>query len=78
MIKVKIRIDDTDDLPRLNRAAKDMPFDIDLVSGWYITDAKSMLGLFSLNLAEPIRVDIYADKKQAAPFLDEIRDMIVE
>lgn len=78
MMKVRIRVDQKDDLPKLNAAAGKMPFDIDLVSGWYVADAKSMIGLFGLNLSAPIRVVIYTDRTSAEPFLREIRHMIVE
>ena len=32
--------------------------DIDLVSGRYVVDAKSILGIFSLDLSKPIRVEL--------------------
>lgn len=78
MVKVRIRLDTTEKLPKLNAAASIMPFDIDLVSGWYVADAKSMMGLFGLDLSAPIRVDIYADHKAAEPFLKFIHDMVIE
>lgn len=36
--------------------------DFDLISGRYIIDAKSIMGIFSLNLAEPITLNIHADE----------------
>lgn len=36
-------------------------FDIDLESGRYIVDAKSIMGIFSLDLSKPITMRIYAD-----------------
>lgn len=36
--------------------------DIDLVSGRYIVDAKSIMGIFSLDLSKPITVNIHADE----------------
>ena len=36
-------------------------FDIDLESGRYLIDAKSIMGIFSLNLAKPIKVYIHSD-----------------
>ncbi|MDQ2087288.1 HPr family phosphocarrier protein [Herbivorax sp. ANBcel31] len=36
-------------------------FDIDLTSGRYVVDAKSIMGIFSLDLSKPIRVDVHAD-----------------
>lgn len=35
--------------------------DFDLSSGRYIIDAKSIMGIFSLDLGKPLRLDIYND-----------------
>lgn len=37
------------------------PFDVDVVSGRYTVNAKSMLGIYSLDLSKPIQVVIYSD-----------------
>lgn len=36
-------------------------FDIDLESGRYVVDAKSIMGIFSLDLSKPITMRVYAD-----------------
>lgn len=76
MIKVWIRLDKSDDLAKLNAVASRMPFDIDLVSGWYIADAKSIVGLFGLDWTSTIRVDIHTDRCSAEPFLQYLRPMM--
>ena len=48
-------------------------FDIDLISGRYIVDAKSIMGIFSLDLAKPIKMEIHTDNcdalmKELEPF----------
>lgn len=35
--------------------------DFDLVSGRYVIDAKSIMGIFSLDLSKPITLNIHAD-----------------
>ena len=35
--------------------------DFDLVSGRYVIDAKSIMGIFSLDLSKPIVMEIYTD-----------------
>ena len=40
-------------------------FDVDLVSGRYAVDAKSIMGIFSLDLSKPIRVNIQSDDADA-------------
>ncbi|MBQ4559044.1 MAG: HPr family phosphocarrier protein [Tyzzerella sp.] len=51
-------------------------YDFDLVSGRYVIDAKSIMGIFSLDLSKPITLNIYAEDeiaddiiKQLAPYL---------
>ena len=48
-------------------------FEIDLRSDRYIVDAKSILGIFSLDLSKPINVEIHSDNcedllKELKPF----------
>ena len=48
-------------------------FDVDLTSGRYVVDAKSIMGIFSLDLSKPIKVDIHGDNcgdlvKELEPF----------
>ena len=43
------------DLTKLNT-------DFDLVSGRYVVDAKSIMGIFSLDLSKPIDLNIQADE----------------
>lgn len=45
--------------------------DFDLVSGRYIIDAKSIMGIFSLDLSKPINLNIHATEN-----LDEIMESI--
>ena len=37
------------------------PFDMDLRAGRHVVDAKSILGIFSLDLSKPISLEVYAD-----------------
>lgn len=36
-------------------------FEVDLISGRYVVDAKSIMGIFSLDLGKPIRVEVHTD-----------------
>ena len=45
--------------------------DFDLVSGRYVIDAKSIMGIFSLDLSKPIDLAIHAEKK-----MDEIMETL--
>jgi phosphotransferase system HPr-like phosphotransfer protein len=45
--------------------------DFDLVSGRYVIDAKSIMGIFSLDLSKPIDLSIHAEEN-----LDEILEVL--
>ncbi len=49
-------------------------FDIDLTSGRYVVDAKSILGIFSLDLTKKIKLQ--AEENEA--FFEEIKPFIVD
>ena len=50
--------------------------DFDLVSGRYVIDAKSIMGIFSLDLSKPIQLEAHSDDCEA--FFEEIKDFIVK
>jgi len=54
-------------------------FDVefDLVSGRYVIDAKSIMGIFSLDLAKPIDLNIHADDELNS-ILDTLKPYIIE
>lgn len=51
-------------------------FDVDLTSGRYIVDAKSIMGIFSLDLSKPIKVEVHNDN--ADEFVNEIKGIIID
>ena len=51
-------------------------FDVDLTSGRYVVDAKSIMGIFSLDLSKPINLNIHADDDAA--ILEVLKAYIVE
>ena len=51
--------------------------DFDLVSGRYVIDAKSIMGIFSLDLSSPIQLNIYADQDEDK-ILETIKPYVVE
>lgn len=50
-------------------------FDVDLTSGRYVVDAKSIMGIFSLDLSKPIKVEVHSDNCDA--FLEEIKNVVI-
>ena len=51
--------------------------DFDLVSGRYVIDAKSIMGIFSLDLSKPIDLSIHADE-ELDPILNILKPYLIE
>ena len=52
-------------------------YDFDLVSGRYVIDAKSIMGIFSLDLSKPITLNIHADDANADDIVKELTPYLV-
>ena len=52
-------------------------YDFDLVSGRYVIDAKSIMGIFSLDLSKPITLNIHADAASADDIVKELAPYLV-
>jgi phosphotransferase system HPr-like phosphotransfer protein len=52
------------------------PYDVDLISGRYTIDAKSLMGIFSLDLTKPI--DLVADTDDVEDLLRRIDFCVVK
>ena len=75
MIKAVIRLDSIDDVKDFVRKANTLSYDVDLSLGKYTVDAKSIMGIFSLDLSRELELTIHSDK---AEFLDTIGSYIIK
>jgi phosphotransferase system HPr-like phosphotransfer protein len=71
MQTVEISLNSIDKVKSFVNVLTKYDYDFDLVSGRYIIDAKSIMGIFSLDLSKPISLNIHATEN-----LDEIMDSI--
>jgi phosphocarrier protein HPr len=76
MIKKMIRLTSISDVQKFVNAVSGFSGDVDLQSGRYIVDAKSIMGIFSLDLMQPVNMTIYSDN--ADELLKNIEEFIVE
>ena len=51
-----ILIDNVTKIKESNKLTLKFPCDIDVISGRYIIDAKSLMGLFSVDLSKPVEI----------------------
>ncbi|HOV41595.1 MAG TPA: HPr family phosphocarrier protein [Oscillospiraceae bacterium] len=76
MKTVKIMLGTINDVKTFVNTVAKYDFDVDLVSGRYAVDAKSIMGIFSLDLSKPIELQAHTDSPEA--FFAEIKPFIVE
>ena len=61
MKTVKISLNSIDKVKSFVNDITKFDVDFDLVSGRYVIDAKSIMGIFSLDLPKPIDLNVHAD-----------------
>ena len=61
MTTVKICLNSIDKVKNFVNTVSGFDTDFDLVSGRYVIDAKSIMGIFSLDLSKPIDLNIHTD-----------------
>ena len=76
MKSVMIRLSLVENVNKFVNIVSRYPFEMDLRAGRHVVDAKSILGIFSLDLSRPITLDIYSD--DCAELIDEIKPFTVE
>lgn len=77
MTTVKISLDSIDKVKAFVNAITKFDSDFDLISGRYVIDAKSIMGIFSLDLSKPIELTIHNDDNVNA-ILETIAPYVVE
>ena len=75
MYKTVIRLVSIDDVKDFVKKANELDYDVDLSLGKYTVDAKSIMGIFSLDLSRDIELTVHSDSKA---FLDQISEYIVK
>ena len=77
MKSVKISLNSIDKVKAFVNEVTKFDSDFDLVSGRYVIDAKSIMGIFSLDLSKPIDLNIHNDA-QADTSVNALKPFIVE
>ena len=71
MKTVKISLNSIDKVKAFVNEITKFDNDFDLVSGRYVIDAKSIMGIFSLDLSKPIELNIHSETN-----VDEILNIL--
>jgi phosphotransferase system HPr-like phosphotransfer protein len=73
---ILIKLDTFEKIKRFINITGSLDYDIDLISGRYVVDGKSIMGIFSLDLSKPIDV-VINDDKYSEKFFNEIAKFII-
>ena len=74
MVEKTISLHSVEDVKRLVTLANSYDFDVHLSEGKYIIDAKSIMGVFSLDLAK--QITIVADCDESSTFCADLKKFI--
>lgn len=61
MTKLNLKLETINDVKEFVNAVTMCDYDVDLVSGRYSIDAKSIMGIFSLDLSRPVELQAHVD-----------------
>ncbi len=79
MKEIKIKLTTIESVKNFVEKASKYPFDIDVTSGRYVIDAKSIMGLFSLNLENVLTVIPHTTDEESLKKLEEdLKEFIVK
>ena len=76
MRSVPIKLSFAEEVKTFVNTVNRYPYEVDLRAGRHVVDAKSILGIFSLDLSRPISLEIYSD--DCGDLLKEIRPFVIE
>lgn len=77
MKTVQISLDSIEKVKTFVNEISKYDCDFDLVSGRYVIDAKSIMGIFSLDLTKPIDLAIHAEEDECAAVLEKLAPYLV-
>lgn len=61
MKSITIKLSLAENVKQFVNVVSAFSYDMDLRAGRHVVDAKSILGIFSLDLSKPITLEVYAD-----------------
>ena len=76
MKSVTILLDTIDKVRKFVNQISRYEGEFDIISDRYIIDAKSIMGIFSLDLSKPLKLSIHSDDA-AAQVMEDLKDFIV-
>ena len=78
MKTVQISLNSIDKVKSFVNEITKYDYDFDLVSGRYVIDAKSIMGIFSLDLSKPINLNIHAEGSTLDSIMAIVQPYVIE
>lgn len=78
MTEFYVSLHSINDVKQFVTSASMMRVDIDVISGRYTVDAKSILGLCSLDLEKPVLVRVYGEDADGQSFRGAVEKLVTE
>ena len=75
---LKISLNSIDKVKAFVNEISKFDCDFDLVSGRYVIDAKSIMGIFSLDLSKPINLNIHAEGSTLDSIMAIVQPYVIE
>lgn len=75
--EVKISLGSVEKVKKFVSTINQFDIDIDLISGRYVIDAKSILGIFSIDLSNPVVLRMNIDEEKRIEIMESIKEFIV-
>ena len=75
--KITITLNDFIRIKNFSNEVVKFESDIDLVKGRYIIDAKSTIGIFTLDLSSPVDVIIHSDNEDEIKRFNEVMEAFI-
>jgi phosphotransferase system HPr-like phosphotransfer protein len=77
MKTVQISLNSIDKVKSFVNAITQFNNDFDLISGRYVIDAKSIMGIFSLDLSKPIDLAIHANDESLTEIMETLKPYVI-
>ena len=76
MKSVTLKLSQAEEIKEFVNTVNRYAYEMDLRAGRHVVDAKSILGIFSLDLSKPITLEVYSDDcqqlmEEIAPFMTD-------
>ena len=78
MTEKKIKLNSIEDVKEFTSLANSKTYELDLISGRYAVDAKSIMGIFSLDLTKTLTLVLHGSDEECQEFLEDAEKFITD